>query len=51
MDRKMKKVLIVAFVAILTLISCGKKGDPYPKKPSLKSVNLIKITGEFFKNG
>lgn len=31
----MKKVLILILILIFFFISCGKKGDPYPKRPSL----------------
>ena len=48
---KMKKILSLLFVLSFLLIGCGKKGDPYPKKPSLKSANLEKIVRDFLKNG
>lgn len=28
----MKKFLAFIFIIIIFMVSCGKKGDPYPKK-------------------
>ncbi|MFB3851065.1 MAG: hypothetical protein ACE14Q_03960 [Acidobacteriota bacterium] len=47
----MKKVYVAFFILTILLISCGKKGDPYPKKPSFNSPPPQKIARVFEKNG
>jgi len=40
----MKKIFLFVLIFSFLFISCGKKGDPYPKRPTAVQIKDWKMT-------